>query len=297
MSDIPVATSISIPNEHTNPIGIIQFVHGMCEHKGRYKDTIEFFTNHGFICAISDLRGHGENVESNKDLGYFGKHGDLKFVNDIHEITKYLKTTYPNLPYTLIGHSMGSLIVRNYIKKYDNELDGLIVIGSPSNTKPKSLAKAIIKILTVLHGEHYRSKYINKLVVGAFSARFAHEGNPQAWLATDKTVWEEFNQDNKCGFIFTLNGFDCLMNLMIRTYSKRDWIMKNPSLPITFLSGEHDACMINRLSFDAAVNLIKKVGYTNVHFKLYEGRRHEVLNDFDKEAVYNDILMIINKYV
>ena len=297
MSDLPIATSVFTPPETIVPIGVIQFVHGMCEHKGRYKETIDFFVNHGFICAISDLRGHGDNIETTEDFGYFGKNGNLNFIADIHKITKYLKKSYPNLPYILIGHSMGSLIVRNYIKKYDDKLDGLLIIGSPSNTKPKSLAKLIIKILTLIHGERYRSDFINKLVLGAFSARYIHEGSSEAWLAKDKTVWEKFHQDEKCGFVFTLNGFDCLMSLMITAYSKRNWTIKNPSLPITFLSGEEDACMINKTSFVQAVNLMKDVGYQSVTYTLYEDRRHEILNDNGKQEVYQDIVNMINQYI
>lgn len=292
---LPAATSIFTPGEDTKIIGVIQFVHGMCEHKGRYKDVISFFNQQGFVCIIADMPGHGESVVSLEDLGYFGEHGDKKCVDTVHAITKFIKINYPDLPYILIGHSMGSLIVRNFIKQYDDELDGLFVIGSPSNSKPKCLAKAAIRLMTLLRGERYRSRFMNRLVVGAFSARFRHEGSSEAWLTEDKDVWEEFHADERCGFIFTLNGFDSLINLISGTYSKKGWEMKNPSLPITFLSGEKDACMINRPSFDKAVNTLRKAGYKNVHFKLFEGRRHEILNDFHKEEVYEDILKIIKQ--
>lgn len=289
--------SITLPPKDTNTLGIIQFVHGMCEHKGRYKDVIEYFNRNGFICAISDLRGHGDNVDSDNDLGYFGRHGDLLLINDIHEIIKHLKSTHPGLPFFLIGHSMGSLIVRCLTKKYDDEIDGLFVLGSPSDIPSKSLGKLIIKLLILTRGDYYRSKYIQSFITSAFKVKFHGEDNINAWLTSDKEVYEKFTNDPKCGFIFTLNGYWSLINLFTRTYSKKGWVFKNPDLPITFLSGKEDVCMINRLAFDHSMDIIKDIGYTNVHFKLYKDCRHEILNDIKKDQVYKDILNIIMNYI
>jgi len=293
---VPKTLDVFTPGKGVKPLGIIHFVHGMCEHKGRYKDTINFFVSNGFICAISDLRGHGDNIESEKYLGYFGPNGDDSFVEDIHEITLYLKEEYPDLPYYLLGHSMGSLIARAYTKKYDAELNGLILTGSPSNAPGRSIAQMLIKSKMGKKGEFFRSNQINKLVMGGFSKKFKDEGNPFAWLSTDKKIWEAYTKDPKCGFVFTLNGFESLLNLIGKVYSTKNWDLKNPNLPIIFMSGEEDPCRINDKKFFQAVGTMKKVGYTNIKYRLFYGMRHEILNEKEKSLVYNDILELLKTW-
>ena len=288
--ELPKTLDVFEPEGDVKPLGIIHFVHGMAEHKLRYKDTIDFFLKNGYICAISDLRGHGENIESDDDLGYFGPNGDNAFVEDIHNITIYLKERFEGYPYYLLGHSMGSLIARAYTKKYDAELDGLIISGSPSKAAGIGAGKFLIKLLTKIHGEHYRSDFINNLVFGAFNKNFKHEGIDFAWLSTDRQISEKYIADKKCGFVFTLNGFNSLMKLIESVYTKKGWELNNPYLPMLFLSGEKDPCRINDKKFYEAVNTMRNVGYMSISFRIFSGMRHEILNEKDKKEVYKDIL-------
>lgn len=288
--ELPKTLEVFEPVDCDKPLGLIHFVHGMAEHKKRYKETIDFFVEKGYVCAISDLRGHGDNVLSEDDLGFFGPDGDKSFVEDIHNITLYLKERFEGLPYYLLGHSMGSLIVRAYTKKYDTDIDGLIISGSPSKAAGVGAGKILINLLTKIHGERYRSNFINNLVFGAFNKNFKHEGIDFAWLSTDREVSEKYIADKKCGFIFTLNGFKSLMGLIDTVYTKEGWTLKNPYLPILFLSGENDPCRINDKKFYEAVNTMRNVGYMSIGFRLFSGMRHEILNEKDKKEVYKDIL-------
>lgn len=293
---MPATLDVYTPEKGVETLGIIQFVHGMAEHKKRYQETIDFFVTNGYICAISDLRGHGDNIESEDYLGYFGPEKDVGLVEDIHTITLYLKEEFPDLPYYLLGHSMGSLIARAYVKKYDSDLNGLILTGSPSNAAGRSIGQMLIKSNTKKHGDFFRSDQINKLVNGSFSKKFKSEGNSFAWLSSNRKVWEAYNEDPKCGFVFTLNGFDTLLNLVGKVYSTQDWEMSNPDLPIYFLSGGEDPCRINDKKFAQAVDTMKQVGYKNVSSKLYPRMRHEILNEIDKQLVYNNILEILKSW-
>ena len=117
--------TITYPPDGVEPIGVIEFVHGMCETRNRYATPMEYFSRHGYICAIADMRGHGENILTTDDLGYFGEEGYKGLVNDVQEYTMYLKREFPNLPFILLGHSMGSLVVRTYLKKYSQEVDAV----------------------------------------------------------------------------------------------------------------------------------------------------------------------------
>ena len=97
-----------------NPKGIVQFSHGMCEHKERYIDFMETLSQEGYICVIHDHRGHGKSVKSQDDLGYFNENGHEYIVEDLHQVTLWIKKQYPTLPLYLFGHSMRSLVVRCY---------------------------------------------------------------------------------------------------------------------------------------------------------------------------------------
>ena len=161
LEDLPIVTKVVLPEMGMVRKGVIQFVHGMCEMKERYDKILDFFVGQGYICVISDLRGHGENVEFEKDLGYFGNDGANLLVEDIHAVTIFIKNNYPDLPITLLGHSMGSLISRAYAKKYDEDIDMLILIGSPSIRTFRNVGAKIIEFVTLFIDEHETNKIIN----------------------------------------------------------------------------------------------------------------------------------------
>lgn len=282
--------TVTYPPQGMKPVGVIEFVHGMCERRQRYKRTMEFFNKYGFICAIADLRGHGENILTTDDLGFFGDEGYKGLVDDLHEYTMYLRREFPNLPLVLIGHSMGSLIARTYLKKYSREVDAVILSGSPSNNPMTGLGKALTNFLAMFRGWHYRSPFIQNMVTGAFEKPFANEGILNAWLTKDRNIVEEYNCDELCGVPFTLNGYHCLMCLIQQTYSNSGWISKNNSLPIMFMSGADDPCRRNDKAFKKAVAHLKRCGYPNTFSKLYPDMRHELFNELDNDEVYSDIL-------
>lgn len=286
-------STIVYPPEGIKPVGIIEIVHGMCETRQRYTTAFETLSKHGYICAIADMRGHGENILTTEDLGFFGDEGYKGLVDDVHEYTMFLKREYPKLPIVLLGHSMGSLIARAYLKKHSKEVDGVILSGSPSNNPMSGVAILLIKFLALFRGWHYRSPLMKNLVNGPFERPFKKEGLLNSWHTRNRKIVDEFNKDPLCGFTFTLNGYLTLMNLMQQVYSSIGWISKNPSLPVMFISGGADPCRTNDKAFKKAVSHLKKCGYPNTFSKLYVDMRHELLNELDNDEVYSDILKFI----
>ncbi len=268
---------------------ILQISHGMCEHKERYIPFMEYMAGQGYLCVIHDHRGHGKSVRSKEDLGYFYQNGGESLVEDLHQITKQIKGQYPKLPYFLLGHSMGSLAVRCYIKKYDDELDGLVVCGSPSENAMAGVGMKIDKVIQKYRGEHGRSSVIDKVFSKGFEKAFEEEHIPHAWICSDKEVVAAYNADPLCNFTFTLNGYEALLWLVRQTYSVQGWEVKYAELPISFISGEEDPCMVDRKKFFEAVEHLKRIGYTKVSGKLYPKMRHELLNEIGKETVYKEI--------
>ena len=144
---LPLAVTITLPEENVPVRGIVQISHGMAEHKERYYPFMEFLANNGYIGVINDHRGHGDSVKSEDDLGYFYDTTATYIIEDLHQITQEIKKEYPDLPVYLFGHSMGSLVVRCYLKHYDNDIDKLIVCGSPSKNSAAGLGIVLVKIM------------------------------------------------------------------------------------------------------------------------------------------------------
>lgn len=294
MDGLGIHMLVALPDG--DPAAVVQLVHGMAEHKERYLPMMRSLCDAGYICVIHDHRGHGESVRQKEDYGYFYEDGKEALIEDTHQVTQWIKERYPELSNYLFGHSMGSLVVRCYVKKYDDDINGLIVCGSPSNQSLVGLAVFLSKCMIRIKGERTRGDLFQKMAFGAYNRGFEHEGSKNAWISVDQENVKAYDQDEKCGFIFTLNGFLNLFLLVKETYSSKGWQVKNPQLPVFFLSGAQDPCMNSRKSFEEAVRFMRKMGYKNTKAKLYEDMRHEIFHEKDKERVYEDILTLLKRW-
>lgn len=285
--DLELGVSLRIPSQ---PVGVLQLVHGMAEHRERYHDFMDFCAKQGLVVIIHDHRGHGTSVKSKDDFGYFYGDGVKGIIQDVHQVTEYVRTRFPGLALTLFGHSMGSLVVRCYIQKFDQDIDGLIVCGSPSKRFGSRLALDVVKAAKVLRGERHRSKFINSLAFGGYNKNFPDATSANSWIVSDPAVVEAYDADERDGFTFTLNGFEVLFGLMNRAYSKKGWAMQNPEMPILFVAGADDPCIISEKDFQKAVDFLRERGYKHVTSKLYPGLRHEILNEVGKMQVWQDVI-------
>ena len=276
---------------------VVQLAHGMCEYKERYLPFMEYLSGNGYLCVINDHRGHGKSVRKPEDLGFFYEGGGPGLVEDLHQLTELIRKEYSDQPLYLIGHSMGSLAVRCYARKYDRDLDGLCVIGSPSANPAVSFGNALMAVLIGLKGEHAYSNLLTGAFIDSFNKPFAAEGRKNAWLNTQPEQVDAYNNDPLCGFPFTLNGYKSLLYLLKETYDPAGWQMGRPELPVRFFSGGEDPCRVNDEKFWEAVSLMKQVGYADTEGKLYSGLRHEILNEKEKATVFRDILATLDGWL
>lgn len=285
--------SLMVVEPESSPIGVVQLVHGMCEHKERYIPFMEFLAANGYACVIHDHRGHGESVKDSEDLGYMYKGGWKAMVDDTKVVCDWAKSEYSSIPHTLFGHSMGSLVVRCFAKRYDKSIDKLIVCGAPSANPVAGIGIGIAKISAFFHGERYRPALLQNMSLGAYNKKFESEGWPNAWLCKDEEILKAYLEDPLCQFRFTCNGFICLLKLMKDCYSAKGWKSPKASLPVYFISGSDDPCAVSEKAIGEAAEFMRKVGYANTSLKLYPGMRHEILNEVGKEEVWNDVLEMI----
>ena len=195
----------------------------------------------------------------------------------------------------MLGHSMGSLAARTYLKEYDGELKKLILTGPPSANPGVDMGLALAGIQKKFRGGRYRSKELQVLAFGPYAAKFPGEGTSSAWICSDKEVVKDYDDSEYCGFIFTADGFQSLFLLLKETYSRKGWKMRNPDLPVLFLGGEKDPCIGGGRRFVKQLQFLQTVGYRKVTGKMYPDMRHEILNEMGKETVYKNIVSYLNK--
>ena len=283
-----ISVLVATPDKE-EPKAVVQFAHGMCEYKERYLPFIEFLCSNGYACMIHDHRGHGKSVKNPDDIGYFYESGWEGIVGDIYGVNVMARNMFPGKPVYLFGHSMGSLAVRCFAKRFDDVIDGLVVCGSPSRNPATGAGLLLTRLIASIKGERHRPGIIQKMAFDGFNKKFENEG-PNAWLATDKEVVDAYNTDPLCGYTFTSNGFIGLFNLMKDCYSLVEWQVSKPDMPVMFIAGSDDPCITSYKDFVHATDYMRTVGYTDVKSRLYNGMRHEILNETQKEIVWNDVL-------
>ncbi len=265
---------------------LVQFSHGMVEHKERYLPFMRYLAARGCACVINDHRGHGASVRSANDLGYFYQDGDAALVDDLHQITLWMRARWPGVPLILFGHSMGSLAARAYAGEYPNDIDALIVCGSPGENRAAGLGLKMIAVLSKLLGERYRSKLFYGMTIGAFQKRFPDPSHPCAWISKNMDNVRAYEADPLCSFRFTLNGNRALLRLMQRAYHLPQGRV---DLPVHFYSGADDPCAPDAKGFELAMDAMRRAGFSDVRGRMFPGLRHEILNEAECDMVFETI--------
>ncbi len=289
---LPLAGLIVEPS--CAPKGVVQLNHGMAERKERYLPFMEYLARHGYVAACHDHRGHGQSMEKHPDdQGWFGDYTAKAVVEDALLVNAYLKERYPDLPLTLFGHSMGSMIVRCMIQLDDGACDKLIVCGSPSKNPLAGMGIFVEKCIRLFKGARHKSKTLKNLSTGAYSKRFKGEGSG-AWLSKNRENVEGYIADPNCGFLFTCNGYENLFKLLKRTYQKGKYEVNNSELPILFVAGAEDPVIVSEKKWQSSIDFLRKRGYLRCKGKLYQEMRHEILNEEGRAEVYSDLLEFID---
>ncbi len=277
------------PNQG-NIHGVLQISHGMIEYVERYEAFAAYLTERGFLVVGNDHLGHGESVTSQDLWGYFApENGSDLVVEDLQKLRVKIQSEYPRLPYFMLGHSMGSFLLRKYLSQYGEGLSGAIIMGTGTQTsKTVMMGKAICNIVALFRGWNYRSKFVDKQVFAGNNKKFAEEDSG-SWLTKDKEIADAYAKDPRCSFQFTLNGFYNLFDTIhyINKPKHIDAIPKN--LPLFFVSGEDDPVGNYGAGVKTAYETYKRAGITDIAIKLYPTDRHEILNELDRETVYEDI--------
>lgn len=273
-----------------NVRGVVQISHGMCEYIGRYSEFAQFFVQHGFVVCGNDHLGHGGSTANDEELGYFAaEKGWQKAVCDLHRLTKIMKKNYPDVPYFLVGHSMGSFIARAYCTKFGYELDGAVFCGTSGGMDGLSALIAFVEAQEKLFGGRYRSKFVNHLAFGAYNRKIHSPKTSYDWISRDTDIVDKYNADKKCTFTFTLNGFENLMKVLWFVSQDKWFSTFRKDLPVLLIAGDKDPVGSYGKGVVSVYN--KMLDYhCTADCIIYPEARHELFNETNRGEVYLDVL-------
>ncbi len=274
-------------DDEAEPKGVFQIAHGVSEHIDRYDEFARFLAKEGYIVCGNDHLGHGKSVDSPDDLGFFAEtDGDVRMVDDMHILHNIMAKRYPELPYYLFGHSMGSFCARNYAACFGFELSGLILCGTGELPSAAVLLEEPLKLLCSRLGTRATppNAVFDKLSnIGIKNARTSKD-----WLSKSEANVDRYLADPLCGFELKLGGVRDLVSLA-NSACTDEWAFLLPfELPILLISGAKDPIGFNG---KGVINVCDNLEMAGHHPKviLYPGLRHEILNEDDRERVYDDI--------
>ena len=275
---------------------VLQIVHGMTEYVGRYERFAVFLTENGFLVTGNDHLGHGLSVTDESRLGYFSENdGNEKVLADIHKLHEITAAGYPDRPYFMLGHSMGSFLCRQYIAEHGNTLTGAIVMGT--GMQPgfvTGFGKLLCRGIAGRKGWDYRSKTVDHIATGSYNKKFENDTGYE-WLSTDKEHVARYAADPLCTYMFTLNGYYNMFE-SIHKLSDRKYVERMPkALPVYFVSGEDDPVGDYGKAVRKVYDSFGRMGMKDVSITLYPGDRHEILAEKDRETVNRDILSWMQK--
>ncbi len=272
--------------------GVLQIAHGMVEFIERYDRFASFLTDHGFYVTGNDHLGHGKSVTGESQYGYFAKHdGNLCVVGDMQQLREDTRKKYPDLPYFLLGHSMGSFLARQFIEIYGKGLSGAIVMGTA--WQPFSTLGAAIGLTAFLQkskGGSYRSAAVNNMALGSYNAAFEPGRTKNDWLTRDEAIVDAYVANPLNQFVFTVNGYNNLFRGLLFAERRKNLDRIPKDLPILVVSGEKDPVGDFGKGPRTVAESFRAAGISDVTLKLYPDDRHEILNELDRDTVYQDLL-------
>lgn len=277
-------------------LGYFHIVHGMTEHIGRYDRFMRDMAQQGYICFGYDHLGHGYTANDDSELGYIAeKDGWDLLCRDVRVFSDAVMSEYgKDKPYILLGHSMGSFVVRVAAEKYVKP-DKLIIMGTAGPNPAAGAGLALISIIKLFRGDKHFSRLIDNIAFGSYNNRFGggSESDPKPWLTTDESVREKYYADKFCTFNFSVSAMGDLITL-IKTCNRADWYKGiSKTMPVLLVAGEDDPVGDYGKGVQTVANRLTEQG-VDTKCILYPNARHEILNDFTYDEVRSDILTFVS---
>lgn len=267
------------------PRGVVQLVHGICEYAERYAPFAQFLADHGFAVCGNDHLGHGQTASGPEEYGYFENWHHL--VADVYSLRQKMGKKFPGIPYFILGHSMGSFVTRTYLIDHPGTLTGCLISGTGQEGRAMV---ALGKFLTGLGDPHKVNKLFNKLSLGAYNNAFKPVRTSADWICRDETVVDAYLADPLCTFPTTAGMNHAMMIGLQYIADPKNLLKMDKTTPIFFFAGDRDPVGAMGKGVRKVYGWFRDVGCQDVSLKLYPGGRHEMLNETNKDEVFQDVL-------
>lgn len=280
------------------PKGIVQIIHGIAERVERYDDFANYLNSQGFLVVAEDHMGHGSSLEEGGVRGYF--HGGwFTAVDDSCRLMKDTMAEYPDLPYILFGHSMGSFMARTILAKYPNSgISAAIICGT--GWQPTFALPLLIKVVEGIckkTGEENPNEQLDNMVFGSYNKRIENPRTAKDWLTRDDAIVDAYIADPMCGFVPACGLLRDMMKGIHYIQQPKNLANMKKDLPVFFIAGQEDPVGPYGKGVEQAAKAFRNAGMINVALKLYPDCRHEILNELNKDEVYGDVTKWISQVI
>ena len=281
------------------PRGVVQIVHGVAEHMGRYDWFARFLAGHGYAVCGADHLGHGRTGAEDGKFGYFGPRRGWELVTrDVRRLRLMAGDRFPGVPYFLLGHSMGSFLTRTYLCRYPGTVDGAILSGTGQESALLvGAGKLLAGLIARVKGPDARSSLVNELSLGAYNKKFRPNRTSADWISRDEKVVDAYLRDPWCTFTPTVGMFRDMLGGLQYIASPAALAQMDPDTPVYLFSGDQDPVGGNGAGVRKVYGYFEKQGTRDLTMKLYPGGRHEMLNELNREEVYGDVLSWLDGHV
>lgn len=272
------------------PVGVVQIVHGIAEYIERFEPLAIYLNALGYVVVAEDHMGHGRSISEDCPQGYF-KGGWFAAVEDTRALMRYTMTKYPGLPYTMIGISMGSFMLRTLLAKYpDSGLSGAVICSTAWQEQAMlNAARMVCNFVCGTAGEEKPSPMIQKLMFGSYNKGIKSPQSPNAWLCRDADVVAAYDEDPLCGFVATAGLYRDMLEGIAFNQDPDHLAAMDKALPVLFLAGDRDPVGNYGKGVAACAEAFRSAGMERVTVKIYPDDRHDVLNELDKLTVWTDL--------
>ena len=283
----------------SKPRAVVQIAHGIAEHIDRYRPFMEFLADNGFVVAGNDHLGHGKSIRVPEEQGFFAeKDGWWRVVDDMDKLHDIMSKEYPELPYVLFGHSMGSFLTRTYLIKHPDKYDGVILSGTGHQSPALVLGgSAAASVMAKLNGAMGDGAKLDSLAFGTYLNKIENPRTKFDWLSRDTEQVDKYIADPLCGFVGKIGLYRDMMQGIKFITDKKNIAQMNKEKPVYFMSGDGDPVGDYGKGVERAYKAFCDAGLHDVFMRLYPGGRHEMLNETNKEQVYQDILSWLNEKI
>lgn len=281
------------------PKAVVQLVHGVSEYVDRYAPVARALAEHGFAVVGGDHLGHGRTAQGPEEYGFFRERGGWHTVSgDVRRLRTLTGDRYPGLPYFILGHSMGSFLARTYLIDWPGTVTGAVLSGTGQEPHALvSLGWHMADAVCRISGPHAHNKLVEQLSFGAYNKQFSPTRTRADWISRDEAVVDAYVADPLCSFLPTAGMFRDMMEGLSYIAKGSNLAKMDPDTPVLFLSGANDPVGQNGKGVERVAGFFRQAGTKDLTVHLYPEGRHEILNELNRQEVYDDLLNWLEEHL